>query len=277
MGELILCSHPIAAMPYYIDNISLNVYSLEELCYYIENHLYLIEADFMSEELCLWVEQELCDKKLAQSLREALHERESLSDFTELILRSCGYCSETSICHILSVLQEMQNKSVFECCKIRADRYMDSEKYVRAIQEYRNLLGMQEECKNNPVLEGNIRHNLGTAYARLFLFDEAAACFLNAYRLNQNRESLTACMTACRLAKKNDILKKYKDEFHISDEEFRKMSDEWNQVFKSEEVLKLQAETEQLLKEDSGNMEADEPLSERISDWSEAYKKSCKL
>lgn len=48
MGELILCSHPIAAMPYYIDNISLNVYSLEELCYYIENHLYLIEADFMS-------------------------------------------------------------------------------------------------------------------------------------------------------------------------------------------------------------------------------------
>mgnify|MGYP000131628450 CR=1 FL=1 len=25
--------------PYYIDNISLNVYSLEELCYYIENHL----------------------------------------------------------------------------------------------------------------------------------------------------------------------------------------------------------------------------------------------
>ena len=34
MGELILCSHPIAAMPYYIDNISLNVYSLEELCYY---------------------------------------------------------------------------------------------------------------------------------------------------------------------------------------------------------------------------------------------------
>ena len=57
MGELILCSHPIAAMPYYIDNISLNVYSLEELCYYIENHLYLIEADFMSEELCLWIQK----------------------------------------------------------------------------------------------------------------------------------------------------------------------------------------------------------------------------
>ena len=84
MGELILCSHPIAAMPYYIDNISLNVYSLEELCYYIENHLYLIEADFMSEELCLWIGQELDEKDLAQSLRSVLLGNGSLSDFKKL-------------------------------------------------------------------------------------------------------------------------------------------------------------------------------------------------
>ena len=35
MGELILCSHMLAAVPYYIDEASLNVYSLEELSYYI--------------------------------------------------------------------------------------------------------------------------------------------------------------------------------------------------------------------------------------------------
>ena len=34
MGELILCSQQLAAMPYYIENVSLNVYSLDELCYY---------------------------------------------------------------------------------------------------------------------------------------------------------------------------------------------------------------------------------------------------
>ena len=139
MGELILCSHPIAAMPYYIDNISLNVYSLEELCYYIENHLYLIEADFMSEELCLWIGQELDEKDLAQSLRSVLLGNGSLSDFTELILRSCGYCSEDTIHHIRSVLLDMQNKSVFECSKIRADRYMESEKYVKNGEDYDNL------------------------------------------------------------------------------------------------------------------------------------------
>ena len=208
MGELILCSHPIAAMPYYIDNISLNVYSLEELCYYIENHLYLIEADFMSEELCLWIGQELDEKDLAQSLRSVLLGNGSLSDFTELILRSCGYCSEDTIRHIRSVLLDMQNKSVFECSKIRADRYMESEKYVKAIHEYRKLLGMEEECKKNPVLEGNIRHNLGTACAELFLFDEAAANFLNAYRLKA-REIPEGCVYgSLPSGKKNGYFKK---------------------------------------------------------------------
>ena len=72
MGELILCSHSIAAMPYYIDSVSLNIYSLEELCYHMEEHLYLIEPDFMNEDLCSWIERELGDRKLASALRNVL-------------------------------------------------------------------------------------------------------------------------------------------------------------------------------------------------------------
>ena len=45
MGELLLCKESIAAMPYYIEGISLNVYSMEELCYFIQNNTYLIERD----------------------------------------------------------------------------------------------------------------------------------------------------------------------------------------------------------------------------------------
>ena len=42
MGELLICNEPIAALPYYIEGISWNVYSLEELCYYVENNTYLL-------------------------------------------------------------------------------------------------------------------------------------------------------------------------------------------------------------------------------------------
>ena len=37
MGELLLCNEAIAAMPYYIEGVSINVYSIEELNYYIIN------------------------------------------------------------------------------------------------------------------------------------------------------------------------------------------------------------------------------------------------
>ena len=69
MGELILCSQQLAAMPYYIENVSLNVYSLDELCYYIRNNTCLLDADFMDDELCDWVENEQHLPDIAQNLR----------------------------------------------------------------------------------------------------------------------------------------------------------------------------------------------------------------
>ena len=33
MGELILCNNNLAAMPFFLENVSVNIYSLEELIY----------------------------------------------------------------------------------------------------------------------------------------------------------------------------------------------------------------------------------------------------
>ena len=90
MGELILCNQEIAAMPYYLESVSCNVYSLEELSYCIETQLYLIDAEIMNEELCDWIEKELKEKELAKRLKEIIQKEGSFVDFVELLLReSC--------------------------------------------------------------------------------------------------------------------------------------------------------------------------------------------
>ena len=43
MGELLLCRFKTAETPYYLENYSVNIYSLEELCYCMEQNPYLIE------------------------------------------------------------------------------------------------------------------------------------------------------------------------------------------------------------------------------------------
>ena len=59
MGELLLCHETIAALPYYIEETGINIYSMEELSYYISGNVYLLDHSFMCESLCTWVEKQM--------------------------------------------------------------------------------------------------------------------------------------------------------------------------------------------------------------------------
>ena len=44
-----LCLLPQAKKPYYIENIRMNIYSLEELCFYLYNNACLIDESLLNE------------------------------------------------------------------------------------------------------------------------------------------------------------------------------------------------------------------------------------
>lgn len=94
-------------------------------------------------------------------------------------------------------VRQMEQKSDFERDKIRADQLMEKEKYLAAIYRYKHLLDEADMKETGEVLRGNLWHNLGTAYARLFLFEEAGHCFEKAYALNKQKESLRECLMCC--------------------------------------------------------------------------------
>ena len=94
MGELLLCNEAIAALPYYIEVVSINVYSIEELNYYIINNTYLLDDDFMSLELCTWIENHAHLPKLAMHLRTIISTNGSLSAFVTELLEYSGYCTK---------------------------------------------------------------------------------------------------------------------------------------------------------------------------------------
>lgn len=56
MAGFILCRSKYAEKPYYISNMAINIYSMEELCYYIYNNIYLIGADLVDEGLIKYIE-----------------------------------------------------------------------------------------------------------------------------------------------------------------------------------------------------------------------------
>lgn len=218
MGDLLLCGQELASMPYYIDSVSLNIYSLEELCYYLKNHIDEVEPDLMEEELCDWLESELKMKPLAEKLREMIAHSKSLSQFAGTMMRGCGYCTEEEIFGMQQVLKAFENKAEYECRKIRADRMLTKKRYVKCMLEYQKLIAEGEEKQYSRYFLGSVWHNLGTAYAGLFFFKEAANCYETAYQLNDNEDSKDQRDKALQLYKRDRIPSLTPDLAEIADQ-----------------------------------------------------------
>lgn len=63
MGNYLLCRHKIADIPFYIENVHLNVYSVEELCYFLSNNLALADEVTDAPALDVWLKKE-CNLKV---------------------------------------------------------------------------------------------------------------------------------------------------------------------------------------------------------------------
>lgn len=275
MGELLFCNETIAAMPYYVEGISVNLYSLEELCYYIAHNTYLLERDFMCEELCTWLDKELKLVVLSDKLRDILRGEGRLSAFVEEILNSCGYCTRQEIREIREVILEMEEKSDFECSKIRADRLMEREKYLSCIYEYKRLLDSEDAKNENQRIVGNIWHNLGTAYARLFLFEEAARCYREAYGRNLNEESLKEELFAYRCMHDEAGFIRRAMENQMDDTAMQAIRNELSALSRGEGNTQFEEQLEKIaaMKEQGSNARYHLAIQEIIINWKEDYRR----
>lgn len=274
MGELILCSRQMAAMPYYIEEVSLNVYSLEELSYYIEQNLCLMKQDFMSEELCLWVEQELGMTETAQTLRE-IQSGGTLSEFVFCLLSASGYCNAAMLENIRHTLQELEHISAFECGKIRADRYLENRKYVSAIYEYRRLL--REEPAAEQDLKGAVWHNLGTAYARMFLFDRAAECYTYAYETGKNEESLRACLAIYLCSHDVRGFQRKISAYGIGEEMKKEIETAVTEACSGEAVDRFGEWLQEQLALDTAQGMGSDEIGSLLAEWKNEYRKNCEV
>ena len=228
MGELLLCHETIAALPYYIEETGINIYSMEELSYYISGNVYLLDHSFMCESLCTWVEKQMHRVELAQKLRENIRTEGKLSDFVFAILQDTAYCTMKEMQEIVFAVRQMEQKSDFERDKIRADQLMEKEKYLAAIYRYKHLLDEADTKETGEVLRGNIWHNLGTAYARLFLFEEAGRCFEKAYAFNKQKESLRECLMCCRCRHDEEAFAEIAKKYQVEERKQQEIRNETN-------------------------------------------------
>lgn len=177
MGNLILCHDRHASRPYEITRIHCRIYTIEELCYYLCNNLYLIDYTIMNSQLCDWLDEELGMESLASDLRDVLRLRGSVEKFVLTILKASRIYREPEMIRIQNVLEHLKNQKDIERQKFKGDNLLESGEVEEAILVYQAILNQEKDETVDERFYGKIYAGLGAAYGRLFLYQESARMY----------------------------------------------------------------------------------------------------
>ena len=197
MGSIILCHKKKAKRPYEITRIHRKIYTIEELCYFLCNHLYLIDHTIMNEHLCEWLEEELELTELANNLRQHLEQCASMQQFVVTILAYSSIYTTAELKHVQNVLDKLKNQKPVEKQKFKADNLLANGALKPAILIYQSILQGETDETVDKKFYGRVYACLGSAYGKMFLYEEAAKMYEAAFQICEEESMLKAYLYAC--------------------------------------------------------------------------------
>ena len=189
MSGLILCAGRKVQHPYYVEELGIDLYSGEELSYFIYHHLLLIGEDFLDERLFRFIGQELGMTALETKLRKWTGQAE-LPELLLVILQDIHYYSSAELFAFKERLEKLAKSGAVENMKAKADYLVSLGQYYGALRLYDRIFTLRSDELVSEGFRGNVWFNKGSALAGIFSFDQAAECFEKAYQLLQTEEPL---------------------------------------------------------------------------------------
>ena len=190
MGSLVLCHEKHATHPYEISRIHCKIFTIEELCYYLCNNLYLIDYTIMNEQLCVWLDEELEMPELAGQLRDVIRLHGSVEKFVVTILKDSKIYKDPEMIRIQNTLERLKNQKDIEKQKYKADNLLESGEIEEAILVYQAILNQEKDESVDAKFYGRIYAGLGAAYGKLFLYQESARMYDRAYQICEDKALL---------------------------------------------------------------------------------------
>lgn len=187
VGRVLVCTGKYAQEPYFFSSVCVNVYCVEELCFLFANNPFMINTDVMDKGLIRWLEVQCDLEDLAKQLSASMKKGIQAGEFVDIIINYVNYCTEEEKATMDVILKDNAGLNEFERRKKQADYLMQNERYQMALNEYENLCQVLPDTES--ALRPLIYHNMGYAYASLFMFDVAAKYYKKAYEMTGDHDS----------------------------------------------------------------------------------------
>ena len=184
MGDMYRCTGRKGNRPFYLNKICVRIYSADELAYCVCENPELLETDIFTPELISWLEDECGVREMAQDLNRCIARSLPLSRYVEAVIDHVSFVTDKDKKTILDIVRQGSGTNVIRRRKTHADFYLRKDRFAHAIREYEALIEQVDESEHEFL--GSVYHNMGIAFARQFLFEQAASSFRNAYLADGN-------------------------------------------------------------------------------------------
>lgn len=202
-----LCQVKAAEHPFFVEAVTTNLYTVEELCYYLYHNPCLIDEDIVSTKLTRWIAEELHLGETALRMEQAMSERSTLADFILPVFQEIRYLSPQETKEYMRQLETLSSGPAWTRLKRKGDALAQNGKYSAADRIYYEALRRISEGTNTEktrLFLADLWHNIGVTAMYMFEYDEAADAFLKAMKYNPDTSHLTAYLTAMKIAKPDE-------------------------------------------------------------------------
>lgn len=217
MSNVIVCEGTLAKTPYFVSEDGINLFSIEELCYYLMTNAYILDDSFVEIHLAEWIANECSLESLGKEVGTLCGKFDALSKFVTLLSKNIGYYSAEEWEELQSAINRNTRLSLNERRKIRADGLLNAGRIVMSIDEYEKILSSSNVGEVR--FRAEVYHNMGVARCRLFDFARAAKAFELAYENYPDEDNYLSMLTAYKLSLSQEDYLKYLSEHRESYED----------------------------------------------------------
>ncbi len=274
MGKLIVCNSPIAEQPYCFRMTQTNVYSIEEVCYYIRHNIYMMQEEVFDQDFVIWIREQLHMEQLADKMDMMRQDHDNLKDMVVTLCCSCDYYDEVQINDLINIMDETSNLPLRGRQKIKADSYLKSGRLKLARKEYESILQSDDMLHGTEEEYGELYHSMGVSYAQMGEFDEAAEAFRKAYEYNQRMESLQSHLFSIRLSNKDGQYIQALNSFDVTPEQIKFLEAQYTQAQQIAQNSRGYRQTMRIqeLEKSGHQVEYQTRLKEVIRQWKKEYR-----
>lgn len=274
MGKFILCAGPLAKKTYHFDLTNTNIFSLEELGYYLYHNIYTISLKDFGQEFFDWVQYDLNREDLAKKWSGILQKSQDIKDIVISILCATDYFSKLEIESMVKTIDMINGLSPIGKKKIKADNFLRYHDYENAAKEYEQIICQDAADQFSAYEFGNMLHNLAVSHIRLKVYDRAEKELKEAYSLNKKEESLKEYLFLLKLQRKEQDYSSEILNYGISQEKAEEYKNELDSVLLAAENTTEYKKIAKLpkLKEEGKVGEYYYTIDTMIFNWKQKYK-----